>query len=108
MEFTRFSPEAFESLRGDADAARRLADELQVAVLAEVGAAAKERFRTIVATLNALGHRLAPYDEDPGEVHVRDYTAPHQCALRLAVDVIVSAGYKDVRYEGGWAEQPRH
>ena len=53
MELSRFSPAAFESLAGDPHAARRLADELQAAVLAEVGAAAGERFLAVVVALNA-------------------------------------------------------
>lgn len=102
MELSRFSPEAFEALRGGPHAARRLADELQGAVLAEIGAVARERFLTIVAALNAIGHRLTPYGEQfPGEQHVRDYANPEQCALRLAVDITLSAGFKDVWYEGG-------
>src|SRR5262245_44683965 len=107
MEFTRFSPEAFEALRGDPQAARRLADELQDAVLAEIGGVAGQKFRAIVATLSSLGHRLTPYGEQsPGEQHVRDYTHPDQCALRLAMDITISAGFKDVCFEGGWAELP--
>jgi hypothetical protein len=111
MDLKRFSPEAFEALRGDPHAARRLADELQDAVAAEVGAAAGERFRAIVTALNALGHRLTLYGEQSDDgikhVHVRDYTNPEQCALRLAMDITISAGFKDVWFEGGWGELPR-
>jgi len=108
MELSRFSPAAFESLASDPYAARRLADELQAAVLSEVGAAAGERFMTVVAALNALGHRLTAYcPRSDGEQDVRDYTNPQLCALRLAMDIVISAGYKDVQSEGGCGELPR-
>src|SRR5436190_1353042 len=107
MDLTRFSPAAFESLAGDPHAARRLADELQAAVLSEVGAAAGERFLAVVAGLNALGHRLtvdgAQSDDDRD---ARDYTDPQQCSLRVSMNIVISAGYKDVQLEGGWGELP--
>lgn len=105
MDLGRFSPAAFEAQAGDPRAARRLADELQAAVLKEVGDAACERLQAVVATLNTLGHRLTDYGpQTDGDRHARDYTDPHQCSLRLAMDIIISAGYKDVRSEGGWGE----
>ena len=75
MNISRFSPTAFDSLAGDPQAARRLADELEKAVLEEVGAAAIRRFGEVVAGLKALGHRLVQYGPQSvaGE-HVRDYT----------------------------------
>jgi hypothetical protein len=108
MNLDRFSPAAFEVLAGSAAAARDLAAELQDAVAAEVEAAARDRFMAIAAALNQYGHRLAAHGRpDPDEDEFRDYTDPNQCALRLAVrvEVTVTAGYKDVRFEGGWGEQ---
>jgi hypothetical protein len=100
-----FSPAAFEALAGDKDAARKLADALETAVLAEVGAAARARFREIVAELNAVGHRLTPYGlPSSGREEAKDYSDPNQCALRLGIEVAVRAGYRDVQFEGGWAE----
>jgi hypothetical protein len=86
MDLQRFSPAAFEELAGDPHAVRQLANELQDAVLAEIGTAASERFKNLVAVLNGLGHRLTPYEDRSDGHHVRDYTNPNQCALRLAVD----------------------
>jgi hypothetical protein len=105
MNAEHFSPAAFEFHRPDAEAARRLADELEAAVLAEVGKAARARFRELVAELNAVGHKLTPYGlaTDWGE-EAKDYSDPNQCALWLGIDVSVAAGYRDVRYEGGWGE----
>ncbi len=105
MDFAAFSPSVFEHLAGDADAARRLADALEDAVLAEVGAAARAKFREIVAELNAVGHHLMPHGSPtPGCEEAKDYTDPNQCALRLGIDLTVTAGYRDVRFEGGWGE----
>jgi hypothetical protein len=59
MNLERFSLAAFESLTGDPDAVRHFADELQAAVLAEVGAAAAERFRAVVTLLNTLGKTVS-------------------------------------------------
>lgn len=107
MDLSRFSPAAFESLAGDPHAARRLADELQAAVLAEVGAVAGERFLAAVAALNKLGHRLTLYGpQADDDRHVRDYTDPQQCSLRLGLDIVISAGYRDVQSEGGSGELP--
>ncbi|HEX4608395.1 MAG TPA: hypothetical protein VH092_09335, partial [Urbifossiella sp.] len=84
---------------------RGLADELAAALLAEVGAAARARFREIVAGLNAAGHRLTPYGlPGDGAEEAKDYSDQNQCALRLAVEVTVSTGYRDIRFEGGWGE----
>jgi hypothetical protein len=108
MNFDQFSRAVFNSLAPDASAARLLSDELQAAVLAELDAVVRDRFSAIVAELNARGHELAPYDtQSAGEQHYRDYSDPTCCALRLAVDVTLSAGFQDVRGEHGWGERPR-
>lgn len=105
MNAEQFSPAAFEFHAGDPDAARRLSDALEEAVLREIGNAARQRFREIVASLNAVGHRLTPHGlPSDGSEEAKDYSDPNQCALRLAVEVTVSAGYRDVRFEGGWGE----
>src|ERR1043166_1656176 len=104
MNLDRFSRAAFEALAPDSLAARQLADRLQAAILAEVAAAAKDRFQSVVATLNSLGHCLTPYEQEFGDEEFRDYTNPDQCALRVGLDIIISAGYKDSHGEGGWGE----
>ena len=107
MDAERFSPAAFERHAGDPDAARQLAGELEAAVLAEVGQAAHARFREIVAALNAVGHHLTPHGKQTdGTDEAKDYSDPNQCALWLAIELTVSAGYRDVRFEGGWGEPP--
>lgn len=105
MNAEKFSPAAFEFHAGDPDAARRLADELEAAVLAEVGKAARARFREIVASLNAAGHHLTPYGlATDGAEEAKDYSDPNQCALWLGIELSVAAGYRDIRFEGGWGE----
>jgi len=105
MNAEHFSPAAFELHLGDPDAARQLADELEAAVLAEVGKAARSRFRELVAALNAVGHRLTPHGvATDGAEEAKDYSDPNQCALWLGIELNVSAGYRDVRFEGGWGE----
>jgi hypothetical protein len=105
MNAEPFSPAAFEFHAGDPEAGRRLSEALEAAVLAEVGKAARSRFREIVAELNAVGHRLTPYGlAADGTEEAKDYSDPNQCALWLALEVTVSAGYRDVRFEGGWGE----
>jgi hypothetical protein len=93
MNAENFSPTVFEFHHADADAARRLADKLGAAVLAEVGNTARARFRELVAQLNAVGHKLTPYGlATDGSEDAKDYSDPNQCALWLAMDVTVSAG----------------
>jgi len=105
MNVENFSPAAFEFHTGDPDAARQLADTFEAQILAEVGKAARARFREIVAALNAVGHRLMPFGvATDGTEEAKDYSDPNQCALWLGIEVAVSAGYRDVRFEGGWCE----
>ncbi len=96
----------FDSLAPDAEAARLMADELQAAVLAELGEVVRARFEAIVAELNTRGYNLTLYGPQSADNrHVRDYSDPKCCALRLGADVVISAGYRDVRSEGGWGER---
>jgi hypothetical protein len=105
MNAESFAPGAFEFHLGDPEAARGLADQLEAAVLAEVGRAARARFREIVAALNAAGHHLTPYGTaTDGAEEAKDYSDPNQCALWLSLELNVAAGYKDLRFEGGWCE----
>jgi hypothetical protein len=102
MDFDRYARAAFEASAASPDALRALADQLQDDILSELDRVLSERFAVIVAELNRRGHNLTAYDDQsPGEEHARDYTDPNRCALRLAYDVIISAGFEDVRAEGG-------
>jgi hypothetical protein len=56
MDFSRYSLSAFEALASDADSVRRLADELESAILAEIAVTARERFGQIVSLLTRHGH----------------------------------------------------
>jgi hypothetical protein len=102
MDFDRYSRNSFEAIATNPDALRALADRLQDDVLVELHRAVVERFAAVVAELNRRGHKLTDYrDQTPDHGHVRDYTTPDLCALRLAFDLTISAGFEDVYFEGG-------
>jgi hypothetical protein len=94
MNFEKYSKQQFESLGLNSAAARKLADELQDDVNAEIHASVLPAFLNIVECLNAQGHRLEMYDETRiGDISFRDEPIDGQCSLRLACDTIISAGY---------------
>jgi hypothetical protein len=97
----QFSLSAFEAA-GSPEAARRLSDELQDAVLRQLHEVIIARWQQILQQLTALGHELRPYREQvPGDLHVRDDSLDedgYDCKLRLACDVTISAGFRDVRF----------
>jgi len=98
MDFKKYSKQQFESLGLNSPAARRLADELQDDVNAEIHATILPAFLNIVERLNALGHRLEMSDESRvGDITYRDEPIDEQCYLRLACDTVISAGYADTR-----------
>ena len=94
MNLDKYSQREFESRGLDTPAARQLADELQDDVAKEIHEALLAAFLKIVAGLNAHGHNLTPYDEIRiGDISFRDEPGEGQCRLRLACDVVISAGY---------------
>jgi len=94
MNFERYSMQRFESCGLDTTAARRLADELQDEVAEEIHGAVLAAFTKVVEGLNGLGHNLTPYDEiRVGDISFRDESGGGRCNLRLACDVVISAGY---------------
>jgi hypothetical protein len=96
MDFEKYSKQHFESLGLNSPAARRLADELQDDVNAEIHAVVLPAFLNIVQRLNAQGHRLEMYDETRvGDITYRDEPVDGQSYLRLACDTVISAGYAD-------------
>ena len=96
MDFEKYSKHQFESLGLDSPGARRLADELQDDVNAEIHAVVLPAFLNIVERLNAQGHRLQMYDQTRvGDITYRDEPIDGQCYLRLACDTVISAGYAD-------------
>jgi hypothetical protein len=100
-DLTRFSEAAFAACQGDQKRQRELADALQTEVQMELQEVMLAKWLEIIARLNALGHELRQYDvSDPGLVVYRDDDTTgsgYDCKLRLACDIIISAGYRDVR-----------
>lgn len=95
MDFKKYSKQQFESPELNTDAARKLADDLQDDVSREMHMSLLEEFRKIIDALNELGHNLRVYGEIKiGDISFRD-ESNEQCKLRLACDVVISAGYSD-------------
>lgn len=93
MEYAKFSKSTFDRLGFDSPEAKSLAEQLQADVMLELHQAVLPVLHAIVAHLNTQGHCLTLYDEGPGEVAYRDISGPEECKLRLACDIVVSAGY---------------
>jgi len=94
MNFQKYSKQQFDSLGRDTPAARQLADELQADVNEEIHTAVRPAFMKIIERLNAMGHNLTVYDPIvPGDITFRDEPEDGDCYLRLACDVVISAGY---------------
>lgn len=78
---------------------RRLADELAAEVQKVLHDVIKSAVSQIVEQLNADGHDLRYYDEPvPGMIALRDDAgdgANYRCDLRLAVDTVISVGFRD-------------
>ena len=98
MNFDKYSKAKFESVALDAVATRRLADELQDDVAQEIHEAVSTAFLSVIDALNREGHNLRLYEEiRPGELAYLDSPVEGECKLRLACDVIISAGYSDMK-----------
>jgi hypothetical protein len=94
MNFEKYSKQDFDALGLDSQSARELADELQDDVAKEIYDAILPKLLRIIEGLNARGHHLKPYDEiRVGDISFRDESAEGECRLRLACDVVISAGY---------------
>ena len=94
MDYEKYSKAAFEACGLNSEAARKLSDQLQEDVNAKIHAVVFAAFERIVAGLSARGHELRPYGEiRPGEVSFWDKTDHGDCKLRVAYDVVISAGY---------------
>lgn len=79
------------------DALPWLSDALTDEVQRELHGAILDKVREIVGRLNGLGHNLAEYyPPEPGDISFRDGIGDdNRCDLRLAVDVVVSIGFRD-------------
>ena len=96
MDYARYSKQQFAERGLDSLPARQLADELQNDVAEELRATVSAAFLKIIEGLNAQGHNLAPYGEEKiGDIAFRDEPQEDFCFLRLACDVVISAGYAD-------------
>ena len=96
MNFEKYSKQQFEARGLDTPAARQLADELQDDVAEEIHEAVLAAFMKVVEGLNERGHKLTPYGEiQVGDISLRDEPGEGRCNLRLACDVVISAGYSD-------------
>jgi hypothetical protein len=96
MNFEKYSKQQFEGLGLDTSAARQLADELQDDVAEEIQGAVLAAFMKVVEGLNMQGHNLTPYGEiQVGDISFRDEPGEGIYNLRLACDVVISAGYSD-------------
>jgi hypothetical protein len=94
MNFAKYSKQQFEACGLDTPAARQLAAALQDKVASEINGAVLAAFMGVVAGLNAQGHNLTPYGEiRVGDISFRDEPGEGRCNLRLACDVVISAGY---------------
>jgi hypothetical protein len=94
MNFEKYSKQQFDSCGLDTSAARQLADELQDDVAKKIHEAVLATFLKVVEGLNAQGHNLKLYGESHvGDISFRDEPEKGQCNLRLACDVVISAGY---------------
>ena len=97
---SRFSKTRFEEAERSDPGARRLADDLQEEVLKLLQDGVLKTMQEIVELLNQNGHRLTPYERQLGCIAFRDdrgVDETYACDLRLAVDVVVSAGYRDTK-----------
>ena len=94
----RFSKKTFTTL--GVEAARSRADELQREVLDAIHEDIGRSVREIVSKLNEMGHDLVVEIDAPGDLSFRD-DATGVSALRLGIDVVVSAGYADTSTSDG-------
>ena len=96
---TKYSAKNF--IKADRTEVNNLASNLQEDVQNILHTHSQKLLLTIVEELNEMGHNLDVYDEDAGEISFRD-TANQingECLLRIALDTIVSSGYKDTHDE---------
>ena len=101
----KFSYDAFEKLGLDSEEAKRLCDELQVAVCEEFNDILKRKMDEVAESLNAMGHNLQVFEDENYDGTIdygyRDHNdngidgrqIDYVCKLRLGIDLIVSAGF---------------
>lgn len=95
----RFSKDRFQAETLSILGARRLSDQLQAEVLAELQDGVCRAVNDVVGRLNAHGHNLRLYyPPELGDISFRDDRAEggtYECDLRLGVDIVVSVGFRD-------------
>ena len=95
----RFSAEKFLECEPESDAMTSLVNDLSDTVTRDLHEGVSNVFRNIVGQLNAIGHRLRIEELNNGSISYRDDEENqdgYRCKLRLAVDIVVSAGYSDI------------
>jgi hypothetical protein len=93
MDYEKYSKQKFDSLGLNSVDARKLADELRKDVAAEIHDAVLVAFSQVIERLNSQGHNLRSDEIDIGDIGFRDESVEEACHLRLACDVVISAGY---------------
>ncbi|MGC4049167.1 MAG: hypothetical protein QM757_06585 [Paludibaculum sp.] len=109
----KYSREAFLDECEVQPGARRLQAELAAEVLAILHDAIAPVMQSIVSSLNRSGHNLREYDPpEPGAIALRDDGEGdngYWCDLRLAVDTVISCGFRDTRsadeIEAEWIDE---
>jgi hypothetical protein len=96
---SRFSKHQFLVESDNRPGSSKLSDQLAAEVLGLLHEAVQSRFSEIVEQVNQVGHDLRAYSEpQPGEINFRDdrgSNGEYECDLRLAVDVVISVGFRD-------------
>lgn len=98
----RFSLAEFDRRGLDTEEAQQLAELLAEEVTKELQTAIEPVFRDIVLRLNEMGHQLKPEQVGLGEISYRDDYSDqrgYHCKLRLALDLILSAGYAHINFD---------
>ena len=97
MNYSKYSKESFNILSNDTQATKKLANSLQDDVLEELNKEILKAFEKVASKLNEEGHKMEPFVENSiGEYEYREIDKNGNCSLRLACDVIISSGYKDI------------
>jgi hypothetical protein len=94
VNYAKYSKQQFAERGIDSLAAGELADKLQNDLAEELHTVVSVTFQKIIDALNAQGHNLVLYGEAKvGDISFRDEPQEDHCFLRLACDIVISAGY---------------
>lgn len=108
----KFAYDVFEKLGLNSDEARKLSDELQIAVCEELSSILRQKMTDISQKLNTIGHNLQVFEDEDEDGTIdygfRDHNdngvegrqIDYDCKLRLGISLVVSAGFRDLVKEG--------